>query len=254
MNIDKFNESIFDAKYKRLLGSRYCRKTDIPREFDTISEFIYKSLIGWEDGKGWPDESLLYDGSEMLGGRRWMYLWSMINGGKLNSSMTVLDLGAHDVSVQFALAKLGLNVTSADFSDSNLLAAIRRGVLLGLIPKMTFRLYDMRSSIILGKFDRVYCISVLEHVLPITSRIKSYKNIADMVIKNGKALISVDISPNRLEFYTPSRIMEMIDVFQNNGLILDNSAVGEDFAKEPPLNAVWSKSKVTWAGLLFNKT
>lgn len=86
--------------------------------------------------------------------RRFEYPWALLNG-KFKKSQWVLDAAGGDGPMQVIVAGCGANVINIDIDPSRQPPA--RGVLSAQ--------GDLRSLTVLdGAFDRVLCVSVLEHI------------------------------------------------------------------------------------------
>jgi SAM-dependent methyltransferase len=136
--------------------------------------------------------------------RIYEYPWAFFTA-ELKPGMRVLDVGGGISGFQFVLAKEGCAVTNVDptaradynsWSDPgfvNLTAeqhAVVNRVMGTDVRLVAERIQD--AALEPGSFDRVFCLSVLEHVEPDESR-EMLAFAADLLRPGGQALLTVDL-------------------------------------------------------------
>jgi 2-polyprenyl-3-methyl-5-hydroxy-6-metoxy-1,4-benzoquinol methylase len=136
--------------------------------------------------------------------RIYEYPWAFFTA-ELEPGMRTLDIGGGISGFQFVLAKQGCAVTNVDptaradynlWSDPGFVslnaeqhAMVNRvmGTDVQLIPE---RIQD--ADLEPGSFDRVFCLSVLEHVEPDEAH-QMLASVADALRPGGRALVTVDL-------------------------------------------------------------
>ena len=133
--------------------------------------------------------------------REWEYPWAVLNAELSLSAKgrpwRVLDLGCGGSPLLILLARAGCACTGVDL---NFRSATGRNNLRGfvddpgvLFPEITWCVESMDSlSAPDASMDRVFCVSVLEHVHPDVAR-GTFKEISRVLTPGGLAIITTDV-------------------------------------------------------------
>jgi 2-polyprenyl-3-methyl-5-hydroxy-6-metoxy-1,4-benzoquinol methylase len=128
--------------------------------------------------------------------RNFEYPWAYYST-KLNDTMSVLDIGGGMGGFQFVLAKDGINVTNIDPGDPeyrwkyqmSLFKKLNKAF--GTRVNLIQRTID-KASLKSNNFDRIFCISVLEH-LKSEERKVIMKEASRVLKKGGYFIITLDL-------------------------------------------------------------
>lgn len=153
--------------------------------------------------------------TDMEPGKHWEYPYAVIKG-EFRRGLRVIDCGAGKGLLQFYLAHLGCDVVSLDqttFHSKKLLRVYKFLNRLGIPIKSDPSYFIRRSARKLGvevdfvnnsiigmpfddeSFDRVLCISVLEHI-PRDIRKRALENLVRILGKGGRLVLTVDYHPD----------------------------------------------------------
>jgi SAM-dependent methyltransferase len=154
--------------------------------------------------------------------REWEYPWAVLNGD-LAPGMRIIDLGCGGSPLMPYLSReFGCVATGV---DTNFCSPTGRNNLEGfatdparLFPEVTWLCEDM-SGLTLedASADRVFCISVLEHVTRATAE-QSLQQIERVLKPAGMALITLDLDgPHRR---LDMNFLELIETAARAGLVL----------------------------------
>lgn len=105
-----------------------------------------------------------YVGAGPFGPKKyWEYPWVLVNL-RLGPGMSILDAGCGRSPLQYFLSDAGMQVTGVDISENAAWHGIDRGLAKRLGCKVTYRVESLHAlSFPDNSFDRIACVSVLEH-------------------------------------------------------------------------------------------
>lgn len=158
--------------------------------------------------------------------REWEYPWSVLNAdlgrGAKGRRIRVMDLGCGGSPLLILLARAGCECTGVDL---NFRSASGRNNLRGfvdepgvLFPDITWCVESMDAlSAKDASMDRVFCVSVLEHVHPDVAR-GTFKEISRVLAKGGLAIITTDVDGAHRTL--SSSYLELIAMAGECGLVL----------------------------------
>ncbi|OGH60279.1 MAG: hypothetical protein A3G34_09540 [Candidatus Lindowbacteria bacterium RIFCSPLOWO2_12_FULL_62_27] len=150
--------------------------------------------------------------AEIEGGKHFEYPWAVVHGD-FQPGMRVLDAGCGRGVLQYYLARMGCRVSGCDldgFRSRKLLRIHRLLHRLGIAPApdLTSRLrknaryfgievdYHIEPMQALSwpdaAFDRVYSISVLEHIQPLDEQKRAVEQLARVLKPGGKMILTLD--------------------------------------------------------------
>lgn len=139
--------------------------------------------------------------------KHWDFSWSILNGD-LKKDMRILDCGSGRGALQFYLSSLGMDVYSIDIKDnsSKLFTKLKSlGIKLSLPPDRVHRKLNRKYNCdvkfrqeSVGKmsfdsnfFDRILCISVIEHISDDTLK-KSLLEMERVLKPEGLLILTFD--------------------------------------------------------------
>lgn len=106
----------------------------------------------------------------------------------VNSDSRILDLGCGVGTIDFYLSNKCNFVTGIDCSDKAIEIAKINTEILGVSKNIIFLQKKFPEQIILGKYDIVLCIEVLEHIMDEKLAVEEIRNLLN---KNGIVILSV---------------------------------------------------------------
>jgi len=170
-------------------------------------------------GKGWLEPAQIH------AYKHWDYAWAILHSG-VRAGMTVLDAGAGRGFLQYYLARLGVQVHATDISpvESKLFRKLDAVASLVKVPfkrdpfRVTHKLqrrygtqlacrFDSVAALSYtdAQFDRVFSISVLEHLDAVTLR-DGLSEMARVLKPSGLLVMTIDYTP------TPGSDIEGFDM------------------------------------------
>lgn len=128
--------------------------------------------------------------SAMHWSRSFEWPWAILNAD-LTGTETCLDAGGGHAVLQYAMARRAAHVTNMDLDEMSLSASEDMAHALGVSKKLCQQRGDIRLvSKITGPFDRVFCISVLEHL---EDWQETARELFHVVRPGGKAIFTIDV-------------------------------------------------------------
>lgn len=106
----------------------------------------------------------------------------------INRGSRILDLGCGVGTIDFYLSNKCNFITGIDYSDKAIKIAKINAEILGVSKNINFFQKKFPEQIILGKYDIVLCIEVLEHLRDDKLALEEIKNLLN---KNGIVILSV---------------------------------------------------------------
>ena len=186
----------------KVIDLRECEKP----EFRHIWEELER--IAWEI-QGWPANRLMLlfgkaKVSMPIWSRRWEYPWAIISAD-IQAGQVVLDAGCGNAPLLPFLSRHGLKCFGVDKGVEHKNWRWRLAEHLGYVDiqgsskrvvrryKIAFRRESItQMSFADGFFDRVFCISVLEH-LPPRDRLKAVAEMARVLKPGGRLIVTMDL-------------------------------------------------------------
>ena len=135
--------------------------------------------------------------------RQYEYPWAIMHSN-LKPSDVCLDAGGAYAVFKYAVAKRCAKVVTIDMNQDYLDKSIRSAKRLGFknIEFYNSKIQDYKTE---EKFDKVYCISVLEHIPSSSERIECINNMISMLKKEGELYLTFDFiieeGENHFDFY-----------------------------------------------------
>lgn len=177
------------------------------------------------------DRKSLFHRAEIETYKHWEYPWAIL-WGSFESGMSVLDCGCGRGFLQLYLARIGCNVTSVDISTmkTKMLRKFWRlasklhvkedksSVMRKLAKRYKTELDFYKANISelpfdTETFDRVYCISVLEH-MNVGEDEEAVREMSRVLKPGGRLLLTVDFSPEPIprRSYNEQNIHKLIKI------------------------------------------
>jgi len=135
--------------------------------------------------------------------RQYEYPWAIIHSN-LKPSDVCLDAGGAYAVLKYAIAKRCSKVVTIDMNQDYLDKSIASAKRLGFdnIKFYNSKIQDYKSE---EKFDKIYCISVLEHIPDNQERIACIENMIKLLKKEGELYLTFDFivkeGENQFDFY-----------------------------------------------------
>jgi len=142
---------------------------------------------------------------------------------RLASTGTVLDVGCGVGRWSRRLASLGAPVTGVDLSPTMVAEAVRRTAIAGLTERCRFLVGDMTNLDLRERFDTVWCVTVLQHLLDKTGLVCAVRGLIRHLAPGGR-LIVLEAAPSRPSsrcdspVFTARPAAEYVETFQRCGL------------------------------------
>jgi len=146
--------------------------------------------------------------------RQFEWPWAITEGNILPKDV-ILEVGGGDTVLQFALAKRCRAVINVDH-DNEVLETIRNSELNKLLPVTAMHLNGEKLPYQDNSFDKVFCISVMEHS---ENPLQMAKELYRVLKTNGKLICTMDIVPNvvpNVEAITLEKAVEILEYFDIN--------------------------------------
>jgi 2-polyprenyl-3-methyl-5-hydroxy-6-metoxy-1,4-benzoquinol methylase len=158
--------------------------------------------------------------------REWEYPWAVLNA-RLAPGMTAVDLGCGGSPLLPYLARE--NEVRGTGVDLVFKSTTKRHNLRGFItdpatlyPEIEWKLESMTAlSLADASQDRVFCISVLEHVKPDIAK-ETMREIVRVLKPGGLALFTTDVGGEHRTLTIDFR--ELIEIAQHAGLVLEGAS------------------------------
>jgi 2-polyprenyl-3-methyl-5-hydroxy-6-metoxy-1,4-benzoquinol methylase len=181
-----------DATPNRMLRAEDWMDTRYARLRDTF-DVIYRDEL-----KGTPHPSHAKHPEAIVThwSREWEYPYAVINS-ETRPGMRVVDLGCGGAPlIPYLVTRLGCQAAGVDLN----LTATPRHTLRGfnrppeqVFPQVTWKLRSMADTgLASGQWDRVFCISVLEHVTEDLAR-DTLREVKRLLRPDGRAVITTDV-------------------------------------------------------------
>ena len=124
--------------------------------------------------------------------RQYEYIWA-INSANLQKNHDCLDAGgAGFSSLKYAVAKRCNSVTVVDLDQDSLNMNEHYGHKMK-IDNIEYFCEDISNFKLEKRFDRIFCISVLEHIESLEEKRKCVRNMIDHLKPHGEMFLSFDI-------------------------------------------------------------
>jgi len=147
-----------------------------------VAEFVRQGLFG-----AW---------AENPGTRGWEYPWCVLHSGVRAGGLSVLDAGCGGSDFPYYLASLGNRVCGVDSQGTpgnNAQFGINRDLREKWGVDVEQRVEDIRQmSWEDGRFDRVFCISVLEHLESAAAVSLAIRELARVLAPGGLLIVTTD--------------------------------------------------------------
>ncbi len=207
-----------DAVPNRFLSARDWsdpRYTKLRREFESL----YRDELG---GRPHPSHASRPEQIVIHWSREWEYPWAVINS-VCRPGMRVVDLGCGGSPLlPYLVRRLGCRGAGVDLKLTSTEGHTLRGFARApetVVPEVTWVLASMASTGLASHaWDRVFCISVIEHVDKPTAA-GTMLEIARLLTPEGRALITTDVDgSHRTLTSSYERLLQMAG---DAGLALD---------------------------------
>lgn len=152
---------------------------------------------------------------QFYGSRMWEYPWAVLESN-ITGGMTCADIGCGQSPFTLYLKELGCEVTGMDPVHTAEQGWYCHGVTDDFLRRTGIRYIQSEAQCLrcgAEQFDRVYCISVLEHIPLRRDRINAMREIARVLKPDGVALVTVDVNIQK-------RIVNPLDLLWESGLDL----------------------------------
>lgn len=166
--------------------------------------------------------------------RQYEYTWCL-RKSDIKKDDFILDAGGGYSILKYALAKRCKKVIAIDTNEEHLSKTNISAKRLGFhnIECKVCPIQDYKSE---EKFDKIFCISVLEHIKEKNTRIECIKNMLDLLKPNGQLFLSFDFivcnGKDTYDFYIDKKYASEllhwfgVDEFESNDIILGTFASG----------------------------
>jgi 2-polyprenyl-3-methyl-5-hydroxy-6-metoxy-1,4-benzoquinol methylase len=138
-------------------------------------------------------DALIYAIKELMPTHHWSriseYPWALVNA-RITGKQSVLDVGGADSPFQYALVMRAGAVTNIDLDEDGKFALAKKSI---LGKALSDKIVWLKQDVLTYKktFDRVLCISVLEHM---RDPIGAVKHLYSLVNPGGRLLFSFDVA------------------------------------------------------------
>lgn len=157
--------------------------------------------------------------------RQYEYPWAIIHSN-LKPSDVCLDAGGAYAVLKYAIAKRCSKVVTIDMNQDYLDKSIKSAKRLGFdnIEFYNSKIQDYKSE---EKFDKIYCMSVLEHIPSSSERIDCLDNMTKMLKTGGELYLTFDLileeGENQFDFYM--RKNDIAEIFNYFGITEFNDSI-----------------------------
>lgn len=162
----------------------------------------------------WSHEFLTYP--QFYASRLWEYPWAVTNA-KLNSQMKCADIGCGESAFTIYLKKVAkCDVTGFDHDIGSKINETNFGVPSDFSRRTGIEFIESSIDAIRcdeNTFDRVFCLSVIEHIQDFKIRSKGMQEIARILKPGGMAFVTVDVN-------LMSRLSNPLELVWESGLNL----------------------------------
>ncbi|OHB76133.1 MAG: hypothetical protein A2Z34_07680 [Planctomycetes bacterium RBG_16_59_8] len=187
----------------------------------TLAEFSEKHGcpdLSADNRKRFPWFAADGDSHTMPASRHWEYPWAIIES-RVSGGMKVCDIGCGRTPFMFLLADLACAVTAVDPQIGTTPDGGNFGIpseWVKRFPQISFVRGTLEETTLPDDaFDRVYCISVIEHLNVEEDRRRGMREIARILKPGGLAVLTVDCIP------ADGRFTNFLELVHASGLILD---------------------------------